>query len=191
MQVFELKGELRNDLGKKATKVLRVEKRIPCVLYGGKENVHFSVVEKDLSKLLYTPNVYIVHIDIAGNIYNAVLREVQFHPVTDRVLHIDFYQIFEDKPVVMEVPVKLKGFAEGVQAGGKLVLIMRKLKVKTVPANMPGELELDVTSLGLGKSIKVKDLDFQDFEIVNAKDVVIAQVKLTRAARGAMEADKK
>lgn len=191
MQVFELKGELRNDLGKKATKVLRVEKRIPCVLYGGKENVHFSVVEKDLSKLLYTPNVYIVHIDIAGNIYNAVLREVQFHPVTDRVLHIDFYQIFEDKPVVMEVPVKLKGFAEGVQAGGKLVLIMRKLKVKTVPANMPGELELDVTSLGLGKSIKVKDLGFQDFEIVNAKDVVIAQVKLTRAARGAMEADKK
>ena len=191
MQVFELKGELRNDLGKKATKVLRVEKRIPCVLYGGKENVHFSVVEKDLSKLLYTPNVYIVHFDIAGNIYNAVLREVQFHPVTDRVLHIDFYQIFEDKPVVMEVPVKLKGFAEGVQAGGKLVLIMRKLKVKTVPANMPGELELDVTSLGLGKSIKVKDLDFQDFEIVNAKDVVIAQVKLTRAARGAMEADKK
>ena len=116
MQVFELKGELRTDLGKKATKVLREEKKVPCVLYGGKENIHFSVVEKDLSKLVYTPFVYIVKIMIDGNAYEAVMREIQFHPVTDRILHIDFYHIFAEKPVIIEVPVKLKGFAEGVQA---------------------------------------------------------------------------
>ena len=191
MQVFELKGELRTDLGKKATKVLREEKKVPCVLYGGKENIHFSVVEKDLSKLVYTPFVYIVKIMIDGNAYEAVMREIQFHPVTDRILHIDFYHIFAEKPVIIEVPVKLKGFAEGVQAGGKLVQVIRKLKVKALPANLPGEVELDVTSLVLGKSIKVKELSFDNFEVVNAKEVVIAQVKVTRASKSVEAGDKK
>ena len=191
MQVFELKGELRTDLGKKATKVLREEKKVPCVLYGGKENIHFSVVEKDLSKLVYTPFVYIVKIMIDGNAYEAVMREIQFHPVTDRILHIDFYHIFAEKPVIIEVPVKLKGFAEGVQAGGKLVQVIRKLKVKALPANLPGEVELDVTSLGLGKSIKVKEISFDNFEVVNAKEVVIAQVKVTRASKSVEAGDKK
>ena len=191
MQVFELKGELRTDLGKKATKVLREEKKVPCVLYGGKENIHFSVVEKDLSKFGYTPFVYIVKIMIDGNAYEAVMREIQFHPVTDRILHIDFYHIFAEKPVIIEVPVKLKGFAEGVQAGGKLVQVIRKLKVKALPANLPGEVELDVTSLGLGKSIKVKELSFDNFEVVNAKEVVIAQVKVTRASKSVEAGDKK
>lgn len=188
MQVFELKGEVRTDLGKKATNLLRTEGKVPCVLYGGKENVHFSVVEKDLQKLLYTPIVYIVKLTISGQDSEAVMREIQFHPVSDRVLHVDFYQIAEDKPVIMEVPVKLQGFAEGVQAGGKLSLVVRKLKVKALPANLPGEIVLDVTNLGLGKSIKVKDLTFDNFEIVNAKEVVVAQIKLTRAARAAQEA---
>ena len=187
MQVFELQGELRTDLGKKATNLLRAEGKVPCVLYGGKENVHFSVVEKDLQKLLYTPVVYIVKVNVAGQSYEAVMREIQFHPVSDRVLHMDFYQISEDKPVIMEVPVKLQGFAEGVQAGGKLSLVVRKLKVKAIPANLPGEIVLDVTNLGLGKSIKVKDLSFENFEIVNAKEVVVAQIKLTRAARAAAQ----
>ena len=191
MQVFELKGELRTDLGKKATKVLREENKVPCVLYGGKENVHFSVVEKDLSKLVYTPLVYLVKVTVDGNSYDAVMREIQFHPVTDRILHIDFYQISAEKPVIMEVPVKLNGFAEGVQAGGKLVQVIRKLKVKALPANLPGEVELDVTTLGLGKSIKVKELSFDNFEVVNAKEVVIAQVKVTRASRSVESTDKK
>ena len=190
MQVFELQGELRTDLGKKATNLLRAEGKVPCVLYGGKENVHFSVVEKDLQKLLYTPVVYIVKVNVAGQSYEAVRREIQFHPVSDRVLHMDFYQISEDKRVVMEVPVKLQGFAEGVQAGGKLSLVVRKLKVKAIPANLPGEIVLDVTNLGLGKSIKVKDLSFENFEIVNAKEVVVAQIKLTRAARAAAQEGK-
>lgn len=187
MQVFELKGEVRSDLGKKATIALRSDAKVPCVLYGGKENVHFSVIEKDLSKLLYTPNVYMVKVDVAGNIYNAVMREIQFHPVTDRVLHMDFYQIFDNKMVSIEVPVKLKGFAEGVQAGGKLTQVVRKLWVKALPANLPAEISMDVTTLGLGKSIKVKDLSFENFEIINAKEVVVAQIKLTRAARAAAQ----
>lgn len=187
MQIFELKGELRNDLGKKATSVLRSEGKVPCVLYGGEGNVHFAVVEKDLQKLLYTPVVYIVKLTIDGKEYEAVMRELQFHPVSDRILHIDFFQISEEKPVMMEVPVKLQGFAEGVQAGGKLALVVRKLKVKALPVNLPGEIVLDVTNLGLGKSIKVKDLSFENFEIVNAKEVVIAQIKLTRAARAAAQ----
>ena len=185
MQVFELKGELRTDLGKKATKALRAEGKVPCVLYGGGENIHFAVAERALQNLLYTPIVYIVKLDIDGKTCEAVMREIQFHPVSDRVLHIDFYQIDENKPVVMEVPVKLHGFAAGVQAGGKLSLVVRKLKVKALPANLPGEIDIDVTNLGLGKSVKVKDLSFDNFEIVNAKDVVVAQIKLTRAARAA------
>lgn len=187
MEVFELKGTLRTDLGKKATKDLRTEDRVPCVLYGGEENVHFSVITKELSKLLYTPNVYTVSLNISGKKYTAVLREIQFHPVSDKVLHIDFYQIFENKAVVMEVPVKLHGFAEGVQSGGKLSLITRKLKVKAIPANLPSELTIDVTTLGLGKSVKVKELNFENFEIMNAKDVVVVQIKLTRAARAAAQ----
>lgn len=187
MRVFELKGEVRNDLGKKASKDLRTGERIPCVLYGGEGNIHFSVLEKELAKLLYTPLVYIVEVNVDGKSYNAVMREIQFHPVTDRPLHVDFYQIFEGKPVLMEVPVKLQGFAEGVQAGGKLSLVVRKLKVKALPADLPGEIMLDVTHLGLGKSIKVKDLSFDEFEIMNAKDVVVAQIKLTRAARAAAQ----
>lgn len=187
MQVFELNGEVRTDLGKKATIALRAENKVPCVLYGGKGNIHFSVVEKDLQKLLYTPVVYIVNVKVGGETYEAIMREIQFHPVTDRVLHMDFYQIADDKPVVMEVPVKLQGFAEGVQAGGKLSLVVRKLKVRAIPANLPGEIVIDVTNLGLGKSVKVKDLSFDNFEIVNAKEVVVAQIKLTRAARAAAQ----
>ena len=185
MQVFELKGDVRSDLGKKATKALRAEEKVPCVLYGGEANVHFAVAERDLRKLLYTPNVYLVKLTLDGKSYDAVMREIQFHPVTDRVLHIDFYQTADDKPVVIEVPVRTEGFDEGVQAGGKLVLVSRKLKVKSLPKDMPDELVLNVEKLGVGKSIKVKDLDFPHIEIVNAKSVVVAQVKLTRAARAA------
>ena len=185
MQVFELNGEVRSDLGKKATKALRTEEKVPCVLYGGGSNVHFSVFERDLRKLLYTPEVYLVKLVLSGKQFDAVMREIQFHPVSDKVLHIDFYQTAEDKAVIMEIPVKTEGFAEGVQAGGKLVLVRRKLKVRALPKDMPAELVLNVEKLGVGKSIKVKDLDLPNVEIANAKSVVVAQVKLTRAARAA------
>ena len=188
MEVFELKGELRQELGKKANKTLRRSACVPCVIYGGGENINFYVTEKSLQRLLYTPKVYIVNITLGDKSVRTVMREIQFHPVSDKVLHIDFYQIAEDKPVVMEVPVKLSGFAAGVQVGGKLIQVMRKLKVSALPANLPDMLDIDVTSLELGKSIKVKDLHFDNFEVVNAKEVVVANVKVTRDARAAAAA---
>ena len=189
MQVFDLKGEVRNDLGKKATKAVRREEKVPCVLYGGGENVHFAVLDKDLKKLLYTPKVYLVNLDLDGKSYSAVMRDIQFHPVTDKVLHIDFYQTAEDKPVAMEIPVRVTGHAVGVQAGGKLAIVSRKLKVKAVYTNIPERLNIDVTSLGLGKTIKVGELHFEGLELVTSKEVVVCQVKMTRGARSAASAD--
>ena len=139
-------------------------------------------------KLLYTPKVYLVNITINGKSYKTAMREIQFHPVSDKVLHIDFYQVSEEKPVVMEVPVKLTGFAAGVKLGGKLIQVMRKLKVRAIPANLPDELVVDVTPLELGKSMKVKELGFEGFEIVNSPEVVVANVKITRDARAAAAA---
>ena len=191
MQVFELKGEIRTDVGKKATKALRVNEKVPCVLYGGGENVHFAVTESNLRKLIYTQHVYLVKLHLDGQVHDAVMREIQFHPVSDKVLHIDFYRTFEDKPVVLEVPVKTVGFAEGVQAGGKLILTTRKLKVKALPKDIPDELTFNVEKLSVGKSIKVKDASFENIEIVNAKSAVIIQVKLTRAARAAQQQQEK
>ncbi|MDR0765882.1 MAG: 50S ribosomal protein L25/general stress protein Ctc [Odoribacteraceae bacterium] len=187
MQVFELKGEIRENVGKKSTKALRVNEKVPCVLYGGGENVHFSVTERDLGKLLYTPHVYLVKLRLGEKVYDAIMRDVQFHPVSDKALHVDFYQTFEDKPIVLEVPVKTEGFAEGVQAGGKLNVTTRKLKVKAFMKDMPDELLFNVEKLGVGKSIKVMDAQFENIEIMNAKNVVIVQVKLTRAARAAAQ----
>lgn len=188
MEIFELAGSVRTDLGKKANKALRANGEVPCVIYGAGENVNFYVTEKDLMKLLYTPKVYLVNITIDGKSYKTAMREIQFHPVSDKVLHIDFYQVSEDKPVVMEVPVKLTGFAAGVKLGGKLIQVMRKLKVRAIPANLPDELVVDVTPLELGKSMKVKELGFEGFEIVNSPEVVVANVKITRDARAAAAA---
>ncbi len=187
MDIFELKGTVRKNLGKKASREERKEERVPCVLYGDGENVHFSVLEKEVNKLLYTPNVYIVKLDLDGKTEDAILKDSQFHPVTDRVLHLDFYRIFEDKKVEMQIPVSLKGFAEGVRAGGKLNLLTRKLRVYALPADLPKKLEVDVTNLGLGKAIKVKDLQFENVEILNPQNMLVAQVKLTRAARAAAQ----
>lgn len=188
MEIFELAGSVRTDLGKKANKALRANGEVPCVIYGAGENINFYVTEKSLMKLLYTPKVYLVNITINGKSYKTAMREIQFHPVTDKVLHIDFYQVNEDKPVVMEVPVKLTGFAAGVKLGGKLIQVMRKLKVRAIPANLPDDLVVDVTPLELGKSMKVKELNFENFEIVNSPEVVVANVKITRDARAAAAA---
>ena len=188
MEIFELAGSVRTDLGKKANKALRANGEVPCVIYGAGENINFYVTEKSLMKLLYTPKVYLVNITIDGKSYKTAMREIQFHPVTDKVLHIDFYQVNEDKPVVMEVPVKLTGFAAGVKLGGKLIQVMRKLNVRAIPANLPDDLVVDVTPLELGKSMKVKELNFENFEIVNSPEVVVANVKITRDARAAAAA---
>lgn len=188
MKTFELKGEVRTDLGKKSSKAARVGESVPCVLYGGAENVHFTSAASDLRKLIYSPDVFVVELEVAGKKCNAVMKALQFHPVTDKVLHIDFLQVTETKPVVVEIPVKLEGLAEGVKAGGKLALEMRKLRVKGLYTNIPERIVIDVTSLGLGKSIQVGSVSVENLEILNAKNAVVAQVKLTRAARGAAAA---
>jgi len=185
MKTFELKGTVRTELGKKASKAERIAENVPCVLYGGKENVHFTTTVSDLRKLVYSPDVFVVDLDIDGNKCKAIMQALQFHPVTDKVIHIDFLQVSEDKPVVVELPVKLEGLAEGVKAGGKLSLEMRKLKVKGIYTHIPESIIIDVTSLGLGKTIQVAKVTAENLEILNAKNAVVAQVKLTRAARGA------
>ena len=185
MKSFELKGTVRTDLGKKASKAERVSDNIPCVLYGGKDNVHFTTTVSDVRKLVYSPDVFIVNLDIDGTKTKAIMKALQFHPVTDKVLHLDFLKLTDDKPVVVEIPVKLEGLAEGVKAGGKLALEMRKLKVKGLYPQIPENIVIDVTALGLGKSIQVGAVSVENLDILNAKNAVVAQVKLTRAARGA------
>ena len=188
MKTFELAGEVRSEVGKKATKAVRSAEAIPCVLYGGKENVHFTVTESAVRKLVYSPYVFVVNLTVGGVTTTSIMKELQFHPVTDKILHLDFLEISETKPVVVEVPVQLLGLAEGVKAGGKLSLETRKLKVKGLYKNIPEKIDVDVTSVGLGKTVQVGKLQVKDLEILNNKNAVVAQVKLTRAARGAAEA---
>jgi large subunit ribosomal protein L25 len=188
MKTFELSGAVRTDLGKKATKADRATENVPCVLYGGAENTHFTATASDLRKLIYSPDVFVVNLEINGKKVKSIMKALQFHPVTDKVLHIDFLQITEDKPVIVEIPVKLEGLAEGVKAGGKLALEMRKLKVKGIYTQVPECITIDVTELGLGKTIQVGKVSVPNLDILNAKNAVVAQVKLTRAARGAAAA---
>lgn len=185
MKTFELSGKVRAELGKKATKAVRNTNAVPCVLYGGEENTHFTTSNSAIRKLIYTPDVFLINLTVGDKTVKAVMKEIQFHPVSDQVLHIDFLQVFEDKPVIIEIPVRVTGLAAGVKAGGKLSLEMRKLKVKGIYTDIPESIILDVTKLKLGKSIQVGDVSVDKLELLNAKNAVITQVKLTRAARGA------
>ncbi len=186
MKTFELKGEIRNDFGKKAARTYRSEGLIPCILYGGKdsENVNFVVKQNAVRNLIYTPEVFLVDINLGDKKYKSILKDAQFHPVKDDVLHLDFIHVFDNIPVVIDIPVRLKGLAAGVKAGGKISLDSRKLKVKALAENLPEELVVDVTKLALGKSIQVGQLKFEGLELLNSKDAVVCRVQLTRAARG-------
>src|SRR5690554_2199222 len=186
MKKFELKGEVRDGFGKKAAKAYRSESLIPCVAYGGndEENLNFVVKNSDVRNLIYTPEVFLVDLDLGKTKFQAIVKDVQFHPVKDTILHIDFLHIFEKKPVVIEIPVRLEGLAAGVRAGGKLSLDARKLRVKAIPSKLPEVLVVNVENLELGKSIQVGDLQFEGLEILNASNAVVCRVQLTRAARG-------
>ena len=195
MKSIEIKGSLRTETGKKATRDLRKNNSVPCVLYGLNKDengnqvaTHFTVTNDGLRNLVYTPHIYVVDLNIDGKIVTAIMKDIQFHPVTDNILHVDFLKIDESNPIVMEVPVKLEGLAEGVKAGGKLALQVRKLKVKALYNLIPERLVIDVTNLGLGKTIKVGELNYEGLQILNAKEAVVCAVKLTRAARGAQAA---
>ncbi len=188
MKTFDLKGTLRKELGKKATKKVRNEDSIPCVLYGTSEPVHFTGNEKEYGQIIYTASTYQINLDIDGTIHPAIVKDMQFHPVSDRPLHIDFLRIPDGKAVSVSIPVRLEGFAKGVQQGGKLKLEMRRVKVNGVIKSLPDELLLDVTNIEVGQTIKVRDLSYPDFTILDPKNAVIASVKTTRAAKGAADA---
>lgn len=184
MKSFEITGSLRTEKGKKFAKQLRRQEAVPAILYGGKENVMLSVVERDLRDLIYTPFVYLVNIKVEGKSYKAIVKDIQYHPVSDKVIHIDFLQLFDDKKVTIGIPVELVGSSEGVKQGGKLSLITRKLRVSGFPKDLPDNLQIDITDLNLGKSKLVGDINLKNIDIIDSKSTVIANVKLTRAARG-------
>jgi len=184
MKNLQLNGTLRAEFGKKSAKSIRKNGNVPCVLYGGEEVVHFNLDENDIRPLIITPDIHTVELSIEGKKYMAILKEAQFHPVKDTTLHIDFMQIFDNKPIQMDVPVRLTGLSEGVKAGGKLSQELRKLKVKGLYMNIPDVLEIDVTDLDLGKTMQVGSLSFDKLEIMSAKQAIVCAVKLTRVARG-------
>ena len=191
MKSFDLKGTSRTEVGKKSTNELRKNNGIPCVLYGiEKEAKAFAVTTDAVRKLVYTPDIHVVNLTIDGQECTAVLKDIQFHPVKDTILHMDFLQIVADKPIVMEVPTVLTGLAAGVKLGGKLQQAIRKIKVKAVYANIPEKLTVDVTELALGKSIKVGDLSFEGLELVTPAQTVVCSVAATRASREAANGKK-
>ena len=191
MKSFDLKGTSRTEVGKKSTNELRKNNGIPCILYGiEKEAKAFAVTTDAVRKLVYTPDIHVVNLTIDGQECTAVLKDIQFHPVKDTILHMDFLQIVADKPIVMEVPTVLTGLAAGVKLGGKLQQAIRKIKVKAVYANIPEKLTLDVTELALGKSIKVGELSFEGLELVTPAQTVVCSVAATRASREAANGKK-
>ena len=209
MKTFQLEGTPRTDLGKKAVKALRKQNLIPAVLNGGQlvtlpydnalkagEKVveiannqalivtDFTVSTESVRKLVYTPEIFAIDLTIGDKKTKAVIKDIQFHPVTDAILHMDFLEVNEQKPIIMEVPVALEGHSEGGKAGGKLSLEMRKLKVKAIYSQIPEKLVINIDNLGLGKTIQVGELHFEGLELMNAKNAVVCAVKLTRSARG-------
>lgn len=214
MKTFQLNAEPRIDLGKKAAKALRKENKIPVVLNGGKlvelkdgkyegtllkgEKVvpvgrdgkaiittDLVVNAADVRKLIYTPEIFVIDLTFDGQTKKAVLKDIQFHAVNDAIMHIDLLEVYEDKPVTMEVPVHVEGHAAGVKAGGKLFLSMKKVKVRSLYSKMPETIMVNVSDLQIGHAIKVRDLQFDDYELVSAKDLVICGVKATRASANA------
>ena len=185
MKHLTLKAELRTEFGKKAAKAARREGLVPCNLYGAGENVTFVVNEKELRSLIYTPSSFIVELDINGKIEKAVMREAQFHPIREQILHVDFYRVVEGQPVAIALPVCLTGNAEGVKIGGKLALSARKLVVKGLMENLPDELVVDVTPLKVGQTIFVGDLQFEGLQFLSPATQAVCAVRVTRASRGA------
>lgn len=185
MKTISIQATKRDNFGKKAAKAVRREGLVPCVLCGNGETTTFSVDPKAVKPLIYTPNSYIVEFDMDGKKELAVLREAQYHPIREEILHLDFYRVQEGKPVSIAIPVRLTGNAEGVKTGGKLVLSARKLVVNAQVDKLPDEIVVDVTELGVGKTIFVGDLKFDDLKFVTPATTAVCAVRVTRASRGA------
>lgn len=189
MKSIKITGAKRESFGKKGSKDVRREGRIPAILYGGEaQPVHFSVDNRDIKPLLYTPNSYIVEFEIDGKKETGVMRDVQYHPVKDYPMHIDFYRVLPGKPVSIDIPVKISGNSEGVKQGGKLSIQKRKLRVSGLAENLPDDLKVDITELGIGQTIFVGDLNYENLTLLNPPSTAVCSVIITRAARGAAAA---
>ncbi len=183
MKSITIKGSQRESVGKVSTKALRNAGKVPCVLYGGDKALHFSAEELAFSKLVYTPNVYTATIEFEnGDKYEAILQDIQFHPVTDKILHIDFYQLFKDKEITMDIPVKLEGTAVGVVNGGNLRFPNRKLRIKALPDNLPDFMLANITELEIGDKLCISDLKSGNYTILHPENTVVAQVRVSRLA---------
>jgi len=181
MNTIELKAKSRNEVGKKGTRDLRKGGQIPCILYGnGDATINFYADESDFRNVIYTHHVYIVQINIDGTIHNGILKEIQFHPTSDKILHVDFLKVSEDKKVTIEIPIKFNGFAKGVKDGGKLVQELRKLKVSAFIKDLPDVINIDITDLGVGKVIRIEDLSFDGLQLLDRRNIVVASCKSTR-----------
>ncbi|MBP8158063.1 MAG: 50S ribosomal protein L25/general stress protein Ctc [Flavobacterium sp.] len=191
MKSITIKGSERESVGKVATKALRNAGAVPCVLYGGNQPVHFSADERAFKNLVYTPNAHTVVIELEGKSFNAILQDIQVHPVSDKILHIDFFQLFDDKEITMEVPVKVTGVSPGVLLGGVLRLNTRRLKVKALPKNLPDFIEAEISQLEMGNKLYVTKLVSDKYKLLHTDNTVVAQVRISRAAmKAAQEAAK-
>ncbi|UKB84149.1 50S ribosomal protein L25/general stress protein Ctc [Chryseobacterium sp. MEBOG06] len=190
MKSITIQGTKRESVGKKSTKALRDAELVPCVVYGGGAPLNFSAEERAFKGLVYTPEAHTVSIEVDGQTIPAVLQDIQFHPITDKILHIDFYQLSDDKPVVMEVPVRITGRSKGVVAGGVLRQSFRKLKVKAIPANLPDEIVVDVTPLRIGNKLYIGSIKTEGYSFVHPDNAVVVAVKMSRnAIKGAAAQD--
>ena len=188
MKSITIKGSQRESVGKVSTKALRNAGQVPCVLYGGDKPLHFSAEEIAFKDLVYTPNAHTVVISLDnGDTYNAILQDIQFHPVSDAIMHIDFYQLFDDKEVTMEIPVRRIGNSPGVIAGGVLRMNQRKLKVKALPANLPDFIDADISKLEIGNKLYVTAVGNNDYKIMHPENTVVCQVRVSRAAMKAAQ----
>ena len=186
MNTVEVKGTLRKDLGKPEAKRLRKEEQVPCVLYGTETPVHFSTDVRSFKKLVYTPDAYLVKVEIDGTTYDAVMQDAQFHPVSDAIIHADFKSISDDKPVTIDIPVHTFGKSKGVIAGGRLSVNLRSVKIKALPGSLPDTIEVDITPLAIGDTVKIKDLKLADgVAALNNGNSVVVAVKTTRVSRSA------
>jgi large subunit ribosomal protein L25 len=186
MKSIDIKVTARKNLGRKQSQALRFDKHVPCVLYGGKENIHFSAHENTFKNIIYTNIVYLINIDVDGQHHQAVLKEIQFHPVTDRILHIDFVEISPNKPAVVSIPVNITGTAVGVTEGGKMRQRKRYVRVKGLISDIPDFIEIDISNLSIGQSVLSGDLSYDKFEILEPKRAAVVSVISSRAAARSM-----
>lgn len=189
MEIVSIKGEERKDLGKKATKQLRADGKIPCVLYGKDELVHFTITSKQVKPLVYTPDFKLANIELNGKEYRCILKDMQWHPVKDSILHIDFLRLIDSLPIKLEVPIRFVGSSPGVKIGGKLLQKVRRVKIKTIPEHMVSEVELDISTLELGQSIRIRDIKVNEHtEIMQQPGTPVATIEIPRSLRSATAA---